>query len=117
MRLWLRVCLGHLDNFAVGYFRKQGFTQKISMPKERWFGFIKDYEGGTLMECRISPKVDYLRLFAILNDQQEAVQRAILRLKPPRVSPGLTCWQVSVGETTLMRCSLDLEECVKCCVV
>ncbi|CDI83371.1 histone acetyltransferase GCN5, putative [Eimeria acervulina] len=63
------------------------------MPKERWFGFIKDYEGGTLMECRISPKVDYLRLFAILNEQQEAVQRAILRLKPPRVFPGLTCWQ------------------------
>ncbi|CDJ58157.1 histone acetyltransferase GCN5, putative [Eimeria maxima] len=85
--------LTYADNFAVGYFRKQGFTQKISMPKERWFGFIKDYEGGTLMECRISPKVDYLRLFAILNDQQEAVQRAILRLKPPRVFPGLTCWQ------------------------
>ncbi|CDJ30109.1 histone acetyltransferase GCN5, putative [Eimeria mitis] len=85
--------LTYADNFAVGYFRKQGFTQKISMPKERWFGFIKDYEGGTLMECRISPKVDYLRLFSILNDQQEAVQRAILRLKPPRVFPGLTCWQ------------------------
>ena len=85
---------GGIDNFAVGYFRKQGFTQKISMPNERWFGFIKDYEGGTLMECRISPKVDYLRLFAILNEQQEAVQRAILRLKPPRVFPGLTCWQV-----------------------
>ncbi|OEH77943.1 histone acetyltransferase [Cyclospora cayetanensis] len=85
--------LTYADNFAVGYFRKQGFTQKISMPKERWFGFIKDYEGGTLMECRISPKVDYLRLFEMLNDQQKAVQRAIMRLKPPRVFPGLTCWQ------------------------
>lgn len=85
--------LTYADNFAVGYFRKQGFTQKISMPKEKWFGFIKDYEGGTLMECRISPKVDYLRLFEMLNDQQKAVQRAIMRLKPPRVFPGLTCWQ------------------------
>lgn len=64
------------------------------MPKERWFGFIKDYEGGTLMECRISPKVDYLRLYEMLNDQQETVQKAIMRLKPPRVFPGLTCWQV-----------------------
>lgn len=84
------------DNFAVGYFRKQGFTQKISMPKEKWFGFIKDYEGGTLMECHISSKVDYLRLYEVLSEQQKAVQRAIMKLRPPRVFPGLTCWQVSL---------------------
>jgi hypothetical protein len=30
------------------------------MPKERWVGFIKDYDGGTLMECYIHPNVDYL---------------------------------------------------------
>ena len=32
------------------------------MPKDRWFGFIKDYDGGTLMECYIYPHMDYLRV-------------------------------------------------------
>ncbi len=32
-------------------------VSKVSMPKERWVGFIKDYDGGTLMECRINQKV------------------------------------------------------------
>ena len=26
------------DNFAVGYFRKQGFTSRISLPRDRWLG-------------------------------------------------------------------------------
>ena len=25
------------DNFAIGYFQKQGFTKSIGMPKERYF--------------------------------------------------------------------------------
>lgn len=32
---------------------EQGFTKAISMPSERWLGYIKDYDGGTLMECVI----------------------------------------------------------------
>ena len=29
------------------------------MPIDRWKGFIKDYDGGTMMECYIHPDVDY----------------------------------------------------------
>ncbi len=29
------------------------------MPRERWAPFIKDYEGGTLMECYINPRIEY----------------------------------------------------------
>lgn len=29
------------------------------MPREQWLGFIKDYDGGTLMECRIYHEVNY----------------------------------------------------------
>ena len=43
---------------AVGYFAKQGFTKEITFDRERWHGWIKDYDGGTLMECIINPKVD-----------------------------------------------------------
>lgn len=31
----------------------QGFTKQISMAHDRWVGYIKDYDGGTLMECCI----------------------------------------------------------------
>lgn len=33
---------------------------QISMPLARWKGYIKDYDGGTLMECKINQKVNYL---------------------------------------------------------
>jgi histone acetyltransferase len=51
--------LTYADNNAVGYFQKQGFTREITLPRERWCGYIKDYDGGTLMECVIHPKVPY----------------------------------------------------------
>jgi len=38
----------------------QGFTKTVSMPVERWSGYIKDYDGGTLMECVIVRQVNYL---------------------------------------------------------
>jgi len=55
------------------------------MPKERWVGFIKDYDGGTLMECYIHPGMDYLRV-----PETVAKQRAFLyeRLKQ-RSSTGI----------------------------
>jgi histone acetyltransferase len=49
------------DNDAVGYFKKQGFnSQAIRMDPERWVGYIKDYDGVTLMHCLIHPEIDYL---------------------------------------------------------
>lgn len=41
------------------------------MPRERWFGFIKDYEGGTLMECVINQKLDYTRARQFARLQRE----------------------------------------------
>ena len=29
------------------------------MNQDRWKGFIKDYDGGTLMECYVHPNIDY----------------------------------------------------------
>ena len=43
------------DNYAIGYFRKQGFSKSITIPTSRWLGYIKDYDGGTLMECLLNP--------------------------------------------------------------
>lgn len=52
--------LTYADNYAIGYFRKQGFTKAISMPPERWVGYIKDYDGGTLMECVILSNGEFI---------------------------------------------------------
>ncbi len=32
------------------------------MPREQWVGYIKDYDGGTLMEYVIHPKIPYADL-------------------------------------------------------
>ncbi|QQP55628.1 Histone acetyltransferase KAT2Alike, partial [Caligus rogercresseyi] len=37
------------DEFAIGYFKKQGFSKDIKLGKPIYQGYIKDYEGATLM--------------------------------------------------------------------
>jgi histone acetyltransferase len=44
--------LTYADNQAIGYFRKQGFTKEITLDRKLWAGYIKDYEGATLLEVR-----------------------------------------------------------------
>ncbi|WVO16140.1 hypothetical protein L204_103809 [Cryptococcus depauperatus] len=69
----INVFLTYADNYAVGYFKKQGFTKEISYPRERWVGYIKDYEGGTIMQGRMLPKVKYMEVHQMLADQKAAV--------------------------------------------
>ncbi|KAA8494391.1 Histone acetyltransferase GCN5 [Porphyridium purpureum] len=66
------------DNNAVPYFKKQGFSKKIQLPRELWQGYIKDYEGVTLMECKLHDKVNYLNMPAYIKAQKMAL---IERLK------------------------------------
>ncbi|TIB74797.1 hypothetical protein E3Q23_00006 [Wallemia mellicola] len=63
--------LTYADNYAVGYFKKQGFTKEISLPREIWTGYIKDYEGGTLMQCSMLPKIKYLDVHDTLTRQKD----------------------------------------------
>ncbi|EJU04407.1 hypothetical protein DACRYDRAFT_76862 [Dacryopinax primogenitus] len=70
--------LTYADNYAVGYFRKQGFTKEITLPRERWAGYIKDYEGATIMQCTfLPPKFKYLELHDALIRQRDDI-RAII---------------------------------------
>lgn len=41
--------LTYADNYAIGWFKKQGFTKEISLPRDRWVGYIKDYDAANLM--------------------------------------------------------------------
>jgi histone acetyltransferase len=63
--------LTYADNYAVGYFKKQGFSKDITLDRSVWAGYIKDYEGATILECAMLPKVDYTQTREILTSQRE----------------------------------------------
>ncbi|KAF3073406.1 Histone acetyltransferase GCN5, partial [Trichoderma lentiforme] len=69
--------LTYADNYAIGYFKKQGFTKEITLPKHVWMGYIKDYEGGTIMQCSMLPRIRYLEMGRMLLKQKECVQAKI----------------------------------------
>lgn len=82
--------LTYADNYAIGYFKKQGFTKEITLPKRVWMGYIKDYEGGTLMQCSMLPKIRYLDAPKILSLQRAAILRKIRSVGHSHViRPGL----------------------------
>ncbi|OAQ57898.1 histone acetyltransferase GCN5 [Pochonia chlamydosporia 170] len=65
------------DNSAIGYFKKQGFTKEITLEKNMWMGYIKDYNGATLMQCSMLPRIRYLEMGRMLSKQKECVQAKI----------------------------------------
>lgn len=69
--------LTYADNHATGYFQKQGFTKDITLEKSIWMGYIKDYEGGTLMQCSMLPRIRYLEVGRMLLRQKETVMAKI----------------------------------------
>lgn len=52
----------------------QGFSKDIKVPKSRYLGYIKDYEGATLMECELNPRIPYTELSHIIKRQKEVRQ-------------------------------------------
>lgn len=86
--------LTYADNYAIGYFKKQGFTKEITMNSDRWQGYIKDYDGGTLMECAINPCIDYLNIPAMIKSQRQFLLDKIKQgTQSDRVYPGLSLFR------------------------
>lgn len=77
--------LTYADNYATGYFSKQGFTKEISLDKSIWMGYIKDYEGGTLMQCSMLPRIRYLEVGRMLLKQKETIQAKVRTLSKSHV--------------------------------
>ncbi|KAF7306116.1 Histone GCN5 superfamily [Mycena chlorophos] len=94
--------LTYADNYAVGYFEKQGFTKEINLERREWAGYIKDYEGGTIMLCKLLDKVDYLDKPALLKVQTEAVMQKIREMSRSHVVyPGLPQFLNATGDVTV----------------
>ncbi|CAN6441148.1 unnamed protein product [Victoria cruziana] len=90
--------LTYADNNAVGYFIKQGFTKEIGLDKDRWQGYIKDYDGGILMECKIDPKLPYTDLSVMIRRQRQAIDEKIRELSNCHiVYPGIDFQKKEAG--------------------
>ncbi|KAF8840527.1 Bromodomain-containing protein [Paxillus ammoniavirescens] len=91
--------LTYADNFAVIFFKKQGFSKDITLDRSVWAGYIKDYEGGTIMQCTMLRKVDYLDKANIIALQREAVIAKIReKSKSHIVYQGLAQFQEGAAE-------------------
>ncbi|CAG9533745.1 unnamed protein product [Cercopithifilaria johnstoni] len=69
--------LTYADEFAVGYFKKQGFSEKIAMDKKQYHGYIKDYEGATLMGCQLHPWIVYTNFAGCLKRLHDLYLNAV----------------------------------------
>lgn len=92
--------LTYADEYAIGYFKKQGFSKDIKVPKSRYLGYIKDYEGATLMECELNPRIPYTELSHIIKKQKEIIKKLIERKQAQirKVYPGLSCFKEGVRQ-------------------
>ena len=88
------------DEFAVGYFKKQGFSKDLKLPKSVYGGYIKDYEGATLMGCELNPKIVYVEFTAVVRRQKEILKMLVERKQEQirQVHPGLSCFRDGTRE-------------------
>uniref|UniRef100_UPI00358F1C47 histone acetyltransferase KAT2B isoform X2 n=1 Tax=Myxine glutinosa TaxID=7769 RepID=UPI00358F1C47 len=88
------------DEYAIGYFKKQGFSKDIKLPKNKYIGYIKDYEGATLMGCELNPRIPYTEFSVIIKKQKEIIKKLIERKQAQmsKVYPGLTCFKEGVRQ-------------------
>ncbi|OAA75914.1 histone acetyltransferase GCN5 [Akanthomyces lecanii RCEF 1005] len=85
--------LTYADNYATGYFQKQGFSKEVTLDPKLWMGCIKDYEGGTLMQCSMLPRARYLEAGRMLLKQKETILSIIRPLSRSHVvHPPPTQW-------------------------
>jgi histone acetyltransferase len=92
--------LTYADEYATGYFRKQGFSTTIKLPKSAYLGYIKDYEGAMLMGCELNPRIVYTQFSQVIRKQKEVVRQLAekKRQELKKVYPGLTCFRDGVRQ-------------------
>lgn len=76
-------------------FALQGFSKEIKIPKTKYVGYIKDYEGATLMGCELNPQIPYTEFSVIIKKQKE-VSKGLTHVPLHRsVLVGMSC--ISLG--------------------
>ena len=86
----IRFLMTCADNLAIGYFQKQGFHKDLLMPSVLYKGYLKDYEGSTLMECLLHKSVNYREVFqSIRNRKKELISMVEGMVNNHQVYPSL----------------------------
>lgn len=87
--------LTYADEFAIGYFKKQGFSKDIKVARPVYAGYIKEYEGATLMHCELHPSIVYTQFSSVLRKQKEIIKEMISQRQQDiqKIHPGLTCFK------------------------
>lgn len=90
--------LAYADEFAIGYFKKQGFSKDIKVARPVYAGYIKEYEGATLMHCELHPSLVYTQFISVIRKQKEIVKELIAQRQQEvqKIHPGLTCFKEGV---------------------
>ncbi|ELQ75376.1 Histone acetyltransferase SAGA/ADA, catalytic subunit PCAF/GCN5 [Trachipleistophora hominis] len=91
--------MAYADNYAIGFFKKQGFSTEIYF--KNWRGYIKDYEGGTLMQCKVLWEINYLNKIEIVERKRMEFINKISQLSsfnvlrdPPNFDDIKTVWDI-----------------------
>uniref|UniRef100_A0A146KV88 histone acetyltransferase n=4 Tax=Lygus hesperus TaxID=30085 RepID=A0A146KV88_LYGHE len=95
IRIKIHNLLTFADKNAIVYFKKQGFSQNVTLDPSVYQGFIKYYDGAIFMHCTINPRIVYTELSSVLRLQKEVLKRLIDEKKDmvEQVHPGLTCFK------------------------
>lgn len=81
----IRYFLTYADNYAIGYFKKQGYTKNPQLERDLWHGYIKDYDGGTLMECKIHPQINYLAVLDTIHLQVQSTRSKLREISKSHI--------------------------------
>jgi hypothetical protein len=77
--------LTYADDTAIGYFKQQGFTKKITLEESKWSGFVKSYHAATFMQCPLLPRIRYVNEARLLALQKDAIHKVMENHTMPRV--------------------------------
>ncbi len=93
--------LTYADEFATGYFKKQGFTTQINLDKTLYQGYIKEYEGATLMGCELNPNIQYVEFSLVLKKQKDIIHKLIEKKQNNELNKcytGLSCFKDGIRQ-------------------
>jgi len=61
----------------------------MQMPDQRWKGYIKDYSGSTMMQCKIHKNIDYENISQTIVKQRDFVLNKIMSVMNKKIYPAL----------------------------
>lgn len=87
----------------IGYFKKQGFSQDIKLARPVYMGYIKKYEGATLMHCELHPSLVYTQFSSVIRKQKKITKELIAQNQQDgqKIYNGLTFFKEKVRSIPL----------------